>query len=139
LQKEETPQPAVSSSDEEEVVITDLDRINRPEDRYGCFIVRQLKTEHQLLLKDMCFNSQNILGEEDGEGRLPLRRNEIGYFSLLFFMEYLAGESLTTFMETFAPSTQADISIDDYHDFHLEVKREIEANKNITLEYFRQL
>ena len=60
MQKEETPQPAVSSSDEEEVVITDLDRINRPEDRYGCFIVRQLKTEHQLLLKDMCFNSQNV-------------------------------------------------------------------------------
>ena len=34
LQKEETPQPA-ASSDDDEVVFTDLARINRPEDRYG--------------------------------------------------------------------------------------------------------
>ena len=122
-----------------QVVITDLARINRPEDRYGCFIVRQLKTEHQLLLKDTRFKSQNVLSEADREGRSPLRRNEIGYFSLLFFMEYMAGESLTTFMETFAPSTQTDISYDDYHDFHLEVKRVIEENKNITVDNFENV
>ena len=57
LHKEETPQHAVSSSDEDEVVL-DIARINIPEYRYGCFIVRQLKTVHQLMLKDICFNSQ---------------------------------------------------------------------------------
>ena len=54
-------------------------------------------------------------------------------------MEYLAGESLTTFMETFVPSTQTDISCDDYHDFHLEVKRVIEANKHITPDNFENV
>ena len=67
LQKEETPQHAISSSDEDEVVL-DIARINRPEDRYGCFIVRQLKTVHQLMLKDMCFNSQSALTAEDRDG-----------------------------------------------------------------------
>ena len=54
-------------------------------------------------------------------------------------MEYLAGESLTTFMETFVPSTQTDISYDDYHEFHLEVKRVVEANKNVTLDNFEDI
>jgi hypothetical protein len=68
LQREATSQHARSSSDEDEIVL-DIARIRRPEDGYGCFMVRQLKTEHQLLLKDMCFNSQHVLSEEDGEGR----------------------------------------------------------------------
>ena len=55
LQKEEAPQQA-ASSDDDDVVFTNLARINRPEDRYGFFIVRQLKGEHQLLLKDLCLN-----------------------------------------------------------------------------------
>ena len=43
LQKEETPQPA-SSSDDDDVVFTDLARINSLEDRYGFFIVKQVNT-----------------------------------------------------------------------------------------------
>ena len=137
LQKEETPQPAVS--DDDEVVFTDRARINGPEDRYGCFIVRQLKTEHHLLLKEMCINSQVVLSGDDLEGRSPLRPDEIGYFSLLFFMEYAADTSLTSFMETFVTSTQTEISYDDYHDFHLEIKRVIEANKHITVDNFEDV
>ena len=49
--------------------------------------------EHQLLLKDLCMNSQRVLLGDDLEGRSPLRRDEVGYFSLLFFMEYVADTS----------------------------------------------
>jgi hypothetical protein len=84
LQKEETPQPG-ASSDDDDVVFTDLARINSPEDRYGFFIVRQLKGEHHLLLlKDLRMKSQRVLQGDDIEGRSPLRRDEVGYFSLLF-------------------------------------------------------
>ena len=135
LQREETSQQAGPSEDEEPLEL-DIARIRRPEDRYGHFIVRQLKPEHQLLLKDMAFNSQNVLTDDDREGRSPLCRDEIGYFSLVFMLEYLASESLTTFMEAFGPSTRTDISYDEHHDFHLELKRVAEANKNVTQDNF---
>jgi hypothetical protein len=34
----------------------------------------------------MAFNSQNVLTTDDMEGRPPLRRDEIGYFSMLFIV-----------------------------------------------------
>ena len=138
LQEEETPQRAAVSSDDDEIVLTDLARINSAEDRYGCFIVRQLKTEHQLLLKDLCMSSQNVLRGDDLEG-ISLRRDEIGYFSLLFFMEYVADTALASFMEVYVPSTQTEISYDTYHEFHLDVKRVIRDNKHITLENFEDV
>ena len=36
-------------------------------------------------------------------------------------------------------STQTEISYDDYHDFHLEIKRVIEANKHITVDNFEDV
>ena len=83
----------------------------------GCFIVRQLKTEHQLLLKDLCMNSQRVLRGDDLEGRSPLRRDEVGYFSLTLFVEFVAATPLTSFMEVYVPSAQTEIHCDTYSDF----------------------
>ena len=83
LQTEETPQHG-ASSDDDDVVSIDLAQINRPEDRYGCFIVRQLKREHQSMLRDLCINSQVVLQGDDLEGGPPLCRETVGYFSLMF-------------------------------------------------------
>ena len=138
LQKEETPQHG-ASSDDDDVVSIDLAQINRPEDRYGCFIVRQLKREHQSMLRDLCINSQVVLQGDDLEGGPPLRRETVGYFSLLFFMEFVADTSLTSFLEDYASSTQAQIQYDTYHEFHLEVKRVFEANKQITVDNFENV
>ena len=109
LQKEETPQHG-ATSDDDDVVFTNLARINRPENRYGFFIVRQLKGENQLLLKDLCMNSQRILQGDDLEGRPPMRRDEVGYFSLLFFMEYVADTPLTSFMEVYVPRPRSHMT-----------------------------
>jgi hypothetical protein len=84
-------------------------------------------------------SSQNVLRGDDLEGRSPLRRDEIGYFSLLFFMEYVADTALASFMEVYVPSTQTEISYDTYHEFHLDVKRVIRDNKHITLENFEDV
>ena len=109
LQKEETPQHG-ATSDDDDVVFTNLARINRPENRYGFFIVRQLKGENQLLLKDLCMNSQRILQGDDLEGRPPMHRDEVGYFSLLFFMEYVADTPLTSFMEVYVPRPRSHMT-----------------------------
>jgi hypothetical protein len=62
-------------------------------------------------------NSQRVLQGDDLEGRSPMRRDEAGYFSLLFFMEYVADTSLTSFMEVYVPSSQTEINFDTYNDF----------------------
>jgi hypothetical protein len=105
-----------------------LDR--RLEDRYGRYIIRQLKPEHQELLRNMAFNSQNVLTAADKEGRSPLRYEEIGYFSLLFMLEYIANASHKSFMENFATSTQTDIT---YEQFQLK-----EAKGNATQDDFEE-
>ena len=84
-------------------------------------------------------NSQNILTGDDLERGSPLRRDEVGYFSLFFFMEYVAKMSVTSFMEVYVPSTQTEISFDTCHDFHLDVRQVIIANKHITLDNFENV
>ena len=134
-QREETSQQA-GHSEEIETPELDISRVNRPENRYGHYIIRQLKPEHQELLRDMAFNSQNVLTQADMEGRSPLHRDEIGYSSMVFMMEYLARESHKNFMEIFAPSTRTDISDEEYHEFRLELKRVVEDNKNVNQDNF---
>ena len=95
------------------------------------FIVRQLKREHQSMPRDLCINSQVVLQRDDLEGGPPLHRETVGYISLLFFMEFVADTSLTSFLEEYVSSTQDQIQYDTYHEFHLGVKRVIEANKQI--------
>ena len=138
LQREET-QPNDGPSEGDDDIVIGIAQIRRPEDRYGQFLVMQLKFEHQLLLKDLCMNSQNILTGDDLEGGSPLRRDEVGYFSLFFFMEYVAKMSVTSFMEVYVPSTQTDISFGTCHDFHLDVRQVITANKHITLDNFENV
>ena len=136
LQREETSQQAGPSEDEEPLEL-DIARIRRPEDRYGHFIVRQLKPEHPIATEGhgIQFTKCSPL-MMTGEGRSPLCRDEIGYFSLAFMLEYLASESLTTFMETFGPSTRTDTSYDEHHDFHLELKRVAEAKQECQARQF---
>ena len=60
--------------------------------------------------------------------------------SWLFFtnvlMEFVADTSLTSFLEDYVSSTQAQIQYDTYHEFHREVKRVFESNKQITVDNF---
>ena len=83
------------------------------------------------MLRDLCINSQVVLQGDDLEGGPPLHRETVGYFSLLFFMEFVADTSLTSFLEEYVSSTQDQIQYDTYHEFHLGVKRVTEANKQI--------
>ena len=62
--------------------------------------------EHQ----DLCMNSQRILQGDDLEGRPPMRRDEVVYFSLLFFMEYVADTPLTSFMEVYVPRPRSHMT-----------------------------
>ena len=54
-------------------------------------------------------------------------------------MEYLADESHKNFMEFFAPSTQTDITDEQYHEFRLELKKVLKANKNVTQDNFEDV
>ena len=130
-EREETSQQA-GHSEETELPESDISRVGRPEDRYEYDIIRQLKPEYQELVRNMAFNSKNVLTLADMEGRSPLRYEEIGYFSMLMMLEHLAHESHKNFMEIFAPSTRTDIADEQYHEFHLELKKILEANKNVT-------
>ena len=58
---------------------------------------------------------------------------------MLFMMEYLADESHKNFMEFFAPSTQTDITDEQYHEFRLELKKVLKANKNVTQDNFEDV
>ena len=137
-QREETSQQA-GRSDQTEIPELEVPRGNSPEERYGIYFIRQLKPEYQELLRDMAFNSQNVLNRDDREGREPLRREEIGYFSMVFMMEYLVHESHKSFMEFFAPSTRTDITDEQYHEFRLELKRVKEANRHINQDNFEDV
>ena len=135
---EETSQQA-GHSEETEIPELDLSRISRPEDRYGYYIIRHLKPEHQELLRNMAFNSQNVLSVGDMEGRSPLRYEEIGHSSMLMMLEYLVHESHKNFMEIFAPSTRTDITDEQCYEFRLELKKVFEANKNATQDNFENV
>ena len=39
-------------------------------------------------------------------------------------------------MEIYVPITETEISYDKYHEFHVDVKRVINANKHITVDNF---
>ena len=54
-------------------------------------------------------------------------------------MEYAADTSLISFMDIYVPTTQTEISCDTYHDFHLDVKRVINANKHLTVDNFEDV
>ena len=137
-EREETSQQA-GHSEETEIPELDISRISRPEDRYGYYIIRHLKPEHQELLRNMAFNSQNVLSVADMEGRSPLRYEEIGYFSMLKMLEYIVHESHKNFMEIFAPSTRTDITDEQCYEFRLELKKVFEANKNATQDNFENV
>ena len=81
----------------------------------------------------------NVLTRDDMEGRSPLRREEIGYFSMVFMLEYLACESHKNFMQIFAPSARTDITDEQYHEFRLELKRVKQANKNVSQDNFENV
>ena len=134
-EREETSQQA-GHSGETEIPELNISRVGRPEDRYGHYVIRQLKPEHQELVRNMAFDSQNVLTQDDMEGRSPLLYEEIGCFSMLVMLEYLAYESHKNFMEIFAPSTRTDITDEQHHEFRLEQKRVLEANKNVTQDNF---
>jgi ABC-type Na+ efflux pump permease subunit len=104
-QRGETSQQAGHS---EQRGITELDVASghSPEERHGIYVVRQLSPKYQELLRDISFNSQNILTGEDREGRPPMRRDQVGFFGMVLLMEYMFAESHGSFMDTFAPSTQ---------------------------------
>ena len=67
-EREETSQQA-GHSGETEIPELDVTRVGRPEDRYGHYISRQPKPEHQELLRTMAFKSQHVLTVADREGR----------------------------------------------------------------------
>ena len=87
----------------------------------------------------MALNSQNVLNQDEMEGRSPLRREEIGYFSMVFKMEYLVHESHKNFVDIVAPPTRTDITDEQYHEFRLELKRVKEANKHINQDNFEDV
>ena len=86
----------------------------------------------------IAFNSQNILTGADREGRELTHRDQVGYFAMVFMMEYMVAESHSSFMEVFAPASQTDITDEQYHEFRLELRRVKEANTHITQANFEE-
>ena len=102
-QREETQTEEVPAEDEEEA-LPEAAPVNRPEDRHGQFLIRQLTHAHQRLLHEITLSSQNVLRGDDLEGRQPLQRGQVSYFSMELMMEALAYEPFSTFMEIYAPA-----------------------------------
>ena len=130
-EREEASQQAGHSEQTEEIPELDVASSRSPEERYGIYIMRQLKTEYRELLRDMAFNSQNIPTRDDREGEEPLGRDQIGNFAMVLMMEFLISESHKSFMELFAPWTGTDITDEQYHEFRLELKKLKNDNKHL--------
>ena len=77
----EEAQPEVVQADDEEEALPEMAPIQRPEDRHGQFLVRQLSHAQQRQLYEITLSSQNVLSREDLEGREPLQRGDISYLS----------------------------------------------------------
>ena len=101
LQREETQEQDGPSGDDDDV-LEDVAPITIPEDRHGQHLVRQLSHAHQRLLHEFTLSSQHFLRGEDLEGRQPLQRGDISYFSMPLMMAVLAFESFSNFMAVYA-------------------------------------
>jgi hypothetical protein len=134
-QREETQTEEVPAEDEEEA-LPEAAPVNRPEDRHGQFLIRQLTHAHQRLLHEITLSSQNVLRGDDLEGRQPLQRGQVSYFSMELMMEALAYEPFSTFMEIYAPAMDFTVSYDDYHEFKLSIEAVLENNRHITSDNF---
>ena len=134
-EREETPEQDGPSQDDDDV-LEDAAPVTRSEDRHGQFLIRQLPPEHQRLLHEITLSSQNVLRGDDLEGRQPLQRGQVSYFSMELMMEALAYEPFSTFMEIYAPAMDFTVSYDDYHEFKLSSEAVLENNRHITSDNF---
>ena len=138
LQREETSQQTGDSVQPERPML-EIRSGQTPEERYGMHVVGQLTPEYQELLRDLAFNSQQLLTGDDREGRPPMRRDQISFFGTVFMMEYMVDESHSSFMDIFVPSTHTDITDEKYHEFRLALKKVKEENQYLGPDNFEDV
>ena len=104
---------------------------NTAEERYGNYLLAQLKPEHQRLLRLFSFNCRNALNVADRPEREPQTPEEVSSFTIVFMLERMDYESQPSFMENVPDLIQADISREDNHELLLEIKRVLTENKSL--------
>ena len=99
---EETSHHSRHSDDAEMPVVEPLPRGRTPEERYGNFMIQQLKPQHRELLRTCAFKSQNVLrGDHRDPERELSHRDQVGSFAMVLMMEYMAHESQCAFLDIF--------------------------------------
>ena len=84
-------------------------------------------------------SSSNVFTDEDLEGYPRLRRGDFTYLQTLMMMEALASESFGDFMNIQRHQLQIEISHEDYHEFHLNLRKVFDDNQHITTRNFEDV
>ena len=130
---EETSHHSGHSEEAEIPEVEHLPRGRTPQERYGNFMIQQLKPQHRELARTCAFNSQNVLRGDDRDPERELtHRDQVSSTALVFMMEFMAQEFHSLFLDMFPEPSQTDITDEEYHELRLDIKKILDDNKNIS-------
>ena len=108
-----------------------------PTERYGNFILSQLTLQEFRKIRQWCFDLTTAIPEEDREDHdLPASAEEVNTMQMAMFVEVIALETHSSFMQTYPTLTHTNVDPHTFHSIQLACRRVKEENQNISIMTF---